>query len=98
MLIKLIKNVCKILLFQGHTADETKFINEIIASHNECRTTHQAPVLRHSARLTEVAQSWAEHLARTNDFSHSSNKLNGQPLGENIAMKYSSANDEYTGI
>lgn len=76
---------------------ETKFVDELIQSHNEYRRRHQVSPLRHSVELSEIAQAWAEQLARSNGFQHSKSKHDGQPLGENISLKWSSRSDPYSG-
>lgn len=60
-------------------------------------TFFQASPLKHSKDLSEFAQKWANHLVATNSFQHSNCDLKGERLGENIAMKWSSRPDAYTG-
>ena len=57
----------------------------------------QASSLTHAKDLTDFAQKWADHLVATNGFQHSDCNHRGQKLGENIAMKWSSRPDAYTG-
>src|SRR6218665_508615 len=48
--------------------------------------------------IERVAQEWADHLARTNGFSHNPNaNYKGQNLGENIASRWSSNREDYPG-
>ncbi|XP_064616338.1 uncharacterized protein LOC135480434 isoform X2 [Liolophura sinensis] len=75
----------------------TKFVDELIQSHNEYRRRHQVSPLRHSPELSDIAQAWAEQLARDNGFQHSKSRHEGQPLGENISLKWSSRSDSYSG-
>ena len=58
---------------------------------------NQASPLKHAKDLSEFAQKWANHLVATNSFQHSNCDLKGERLGENIAMKWSSQPDAYTG-
>ncbi|XP_071097472.1 uncharacterized protein [Haliotis cracherodii] len=82
---------------KGQNMSDRKFIDEVVKAHNEYRSRHQAPSLSHSKDLSSTAQKWADHLALTNTFQHSNASLKGEPLGENIAMKWSSRPDAYTG-
>ena len=44
------------------------------------------------------AQKWADHLAKTGSFQHNQDRnFEKQTLGENIAMKWTSNNDAFTG-
>ncbi|XP_053381289.1 uncharacterized protein LOC123555358 isoform X2 [Mercenaria mercenaria] len=76
---------------------DKKFIDEMLHAHNEYRARHQAAPLKHSKDLSEFAQKWANHLVATNSFQHSNCDLKGERLGENIAMKWSSRPDAYSG-
>ncbi|XP_052789177.1 uncharacterized protein LOC128223804 isoform X2 [Mya arenaria] len=76
---------------------DKKFIDEMVKAHNEYRSRHQAKDLKHAKDLTEFAQKWADHLVATNSFEHSNCDLKGERLGENIAMKWSSRPDAYSG-
>ena len=64
---------------------------------NFMATFFQASSLSHAKDLTDYAQKWADHLVATNSFQHSDCNHKGQKLGENIAMKWSSRPDAYTG-
>ena len=78
--------------------DLNKFIKECIKSHNEFRKKHSSPPLKQNKRLTAHAQKYAEHLAATNTFAHSSDKFKGKNVGENLAAKSSGGHDvDYTG-
>ncbi|KAK6196095.1 hypothetical protein SNE40_001386 [Patella caerulea] len=79
------------------TVMDRKFIDEVVAAHNAYRSCHQAGPLSQSRELSITAQKWADQLASTNSFQHSNSSHRGQPLGENIAMKWSSRPDAYTG-
>lgn len=76
---------------------DKKFIDDMLRAHNEYRSRHQASPLKHAKDLSEFAQKWANHLVATNSFQHSNCDLKGERLGENIAMKWSSQPDAYTG-
>lgn len=76
---------------------DKKFIEEVIKSHNGYRKTHQASDLEHSKDLSKHAQKWAEHLVAINGFQHSDCDVKGERVGENIAMKWSSQPNSYTG-
>lgn len=75
-----------------------QFTDEVIRCHNDYRQKHGVQPLRHSPELSTQAQRWAEVLAQTNTFKHSSASIRGDSLGENIAMKWSSCpQDTYSG-
>ncbi|CAF0977323.1 unnamed protein product [Adineta ricciae] len=61
---------------------------ELLQLHNQHRARHCAPPLTISERLNKIAQSYAEHLAKTSTFEHSGNKLGKEPLGENLYMQW----------
>ncbi|XP_076455129.1 uncharacterized protein LOC143289835 isoform X2 [Babylonia areolata] len=82
---------------KGGSPMDKKFAEDTTKAHNEYRKRHQAPPLSHSKELSAQAQKWADHLAATGSFQHSGATLRGEHLGENIAMKWSSAPDTYTG-
>lgn len=78
--------------------NDQPFTDEVIRCHNDYRQKHGAQPLRHSPELSTQAQRWAEVLAQTNTFKHSSASIRGESLGENIAMKWSSRpQDTYSG-
>lgn len=77
---------------------DQQFTDEVIRCHNDYRQKHGVQPLRHSPELSTQAQRWAEVLAQTNTFKHSSASIRGDSLGENIAMKWSSCpQDTYSG-
>jgi len=66
---------------------------------NVYRDTHQVSPLTHNPKLTSIAQSWADHLAASGSLSHNPKaSYNKEKLGENCAMRWSSDNQDYTGI
>jgi len=76
---------------------DKKFINEVIEAHNYYRNKHGVPPVKERKALTDYAQNWADHLAKANQFQHSKATLDGKRIGENIAMKWTSNPQEYTG-
>jgi hypothetical protein len=77
---------------------DRRFIDELIRAVNEYRAVHQVEPLRHNAVISTISQSWSDRLARSGSMEHNPNRsYNGQPLGENIAMKWSSDRADYTG-
>ena len=76
---------------------DKKFIDECLSAHNVYRKKHRVGALKHNPKLTDIAQGWADHLAGRNAFQHSTNKIDGQKLGENIAMKWTSSGQDFTG-
>lgn len=81
----------------GPAMADKKFVDDAVKAHNEYRKRHQASPLSHNKDLSAHAQRWADHLASTGSFQHSDATLKGEKLGENIAMKWSSSPDAYTG-
>ncbi|KAH9496916.1 Golgi-associated plant pathoproteinsis- protein 1 [Bulinus truncatus] len=70
--------------------------HEALRVHNERRAQHGIAPLRLSSDLNEYAQHYAEHLARTGKFEHSSCILHGQRIGENLAYRWSSNHADYS--
>jgi hypothetical protein len=68
-----------------------------LVAHNRYRAKHGAQPLKHNKKLSEIAQGWADNLAKSGQFKHSTNKYQGNNLGENIASKMSSAGADYDG-
>lgn len=79
-------------------ARQNKFIEEAMATHNSCRARHGVPKLVHNPELSKIAQEYAEHLAKRRTLTHSTNKYNGERLGENLAYSYDSRLDFYSGL
>lgn len=83
--------------FKG-TASDSHFTKECLGALNSCRSIHSVPSLKYNRDIERVAQEWADHLARTNGFSHNPNaNYKGQNLGENIASRWSSNREDYPG-
>nr|XP_022326648.1 cell wall protein PRY3-like isoform X2 [Crassostrea virginica] len=78
--------------------NDERFTDDVIRYHNDYRKKHGVQPLTHSPELSAQAQRWAEVLAQTNTFKHSNASIRGEKLGENIAMKWSShQQDSYSG-
>ena len=68
----------------GSVSFRENFDQRILDAHNRERATLGLPPMRWNAALSEGAQQWSDHLARTGAFAHSPD-YPGQPrLGENI--------------
>ena len=77
---------------------DKKFIEQALKAHNEYRARHKVAALKHNKDISIIAQRWADHLASTGSFQHSSDrKFKGDSMGENIAMKWTSGGDDFTG-
>ena len=80
---------------------DKKFNEEALKQHNLYRARHQVPSLKYNKDIAATAQKWADHLAASNLFQHSSDadrKYKGESMGENIAMKWTSSGGDYSGI
>lgn len=70
--------------------DLTTFRNTALSQHNTYRTTHKSPAMTLSDSLNSTAQSWAENIAATGVFAHSSSsQRNG--AGENLYASFTTA-------
>jgi len=79
-------------------APDKQFTKDCLGALNACRSIHNVPSLSYNRNIEGVAQDWADHLARTNGFSHNPKATyNGQSLGENIASRWSSNREDYPG-
>ena len=77
---------------QAQTAiDLTAFRNATLSQHNTYRTTHRSPSLTSSASLNASAQRWAEQMASSGSFQHSSPSQRNN-AGENLYVSYTTAN------
>ncbi|GFO15810.1 Golgi-associated plant pathogenesis-related protein 1 [Plakobranchus ocellatus] len=61
-----------------------KFREESLIAHNHKRSLHGAPPMKLSSELNSIAQSYAEHLAKTGAFEHSARERR-KGAGENLA-------------
>ena len=76
------------------------FAKEALEAHNQYRQHHNIPPLELNKDLTEMAQRWADHMAKQDRLSHTKpdqRMFKGEPTGENIAMKMDSRVDDYKG-
>lgn len=76
---------------------QTRFINEALIKHNRLRRIHGVQELVHNPELSFIAQGYADRLARMNQMVHSKNKYKDEKIGENLAYKYDSRVDFYSG-
>lgn len=83
-------------LFSGSVAQSQTTINlgefrsTTLSQHNARRATHRSPSLTSSNSLDSSAQSWAERLASTGTFQHSSPSQRNN-AGENLYVYYTTA-------
>lgn len=79
-------------------ANQRQFVDEVINAVNKCRAIHRVDPLRHNGAISAVAQNWANYMARTGRFQHNPDgNYNGQPLGENCALKWATNRQYYSG-
>ena len=60
--------------------------SDALQLHNTLRAKHRAPPLKINKKLNDIAQKYAEYLAKNDLFEHSQNKMDGEDLGENLFM------------
>ena len=70
------------------TISGNDFQQNALDAHNKYRKKHHVGNLVLSKDLCNIAQKYAESLARSGNFAHSSNTYNGNPLGENLFACY----------
>ncbi|UJR18163.1 hypothetical protein I4U23_005063 [Adineta vaga] len=63
-----------------------EYRQQALKQHNIYRSKHCTPPLKLNASLNDIAQKYAEKLAKEQIFQHSNNKFNGQWMGENLYM------------
>ncbi len=61
---------------------DTAFRDQMLALHNSFRAQHEAPELQLDPTLNQVAEEWAQQLARTHTFEHRPDS----GYGENLFM------------
>ena len=66
----------------------SEFQNSALDAHNNYRAKHHVGKLVLDKELCEIAQKYAEQLARTGNFAHSHNKFHGDNMGENLFACY----------
>ena len=76
------------------TVNCSNFEMEALNQHNVYRRKHHVGPLTLNKDLSRIAQSYANKLAATNTFGHSSNKYKGNNMGENL---YTCFNKKATG-
>ena len=64
------------------------FQQSALDAHNKYRQKHHVSNLVLSKDLCNIAQKYAETLARTGNFAHSGDSYNGNPMGENLFACY----------
>lgn len=78
------------------TINLTNFRNATLTRHNTYRATHRSPSLAPTNSLNASAQSWAERLATSGTFEHSSASQRNN-AGENLYAYYTTANSIAAG-
>jgi len=58
----------------------------------------QVGQLKLNQEMRKIAESWAQHLAQIKTLQRSQSTYKDQPLGENLAYKFSSKKEPYTGL
>ena len=69
---------------QTETISGNEFQKSALEAHNKYRRKHHVGDLVLSKDLCNIAQRYAETLARTGNFAHSKAKYNGKKMGENL--------------
>ena len=69
----------------GQTAPAPDVAQQILAAHNAARAAVGVPPLVWKPELAETAREWADHLAKTHGFTHST-AGKGSGNGENLWM------------
>ena len=70
------------------TISGNDFQQNALDAHNKYRKKHHVGNLVLSKDLCNIAQKYAESLARTGNFAHSGDSYNGNPMGENLFACY----------
>jgi uncharacterized protein YkwD len=65
-----------------------EFQQSALKAHNKYRAKHHVGELKLSKELCDIAQKYAEKMARTSVFAHSDGKFNGKNMGENLFACY----------
>lgn len=82
---------------QAQTAiNLTNFRNATLTQHNTYRSTHRVPSLTTSNSLNTTAQSWADQMAASGSFQHSSASQRNS-AGENLYVSYTTASSIAAG-
>ena len=64
----------------------SKFAHEHLEMHNKYRKMHHVPDLELNQELCDIAQKYAEYLAKNSLFEHSHARFKGAGMGENLYM------------
>ena len=64
----------------------TQFQEEGLKMHNVYRTAHHVPELKLNKELCDIAQKYADYLAKNQLFEHSHARFKGGAMGENLYM------------
>ena len=75
--------VRKVTIISGN-----EFQQSALKAHNKYREKHHVGDLQLSKDLCDIAQKYAETMARTSNFAHSEAKFNGKNMGENLFACY----------
>lgn len=75
------------------SSEMKSFRHETLTAHNRYRDLHGVNKLKMNDALNNAAQKWADHLAKTGKFQHST----AEDYGENLCSHYSSAGTAYSG-
>ena len=73
---------------QTETISGNEFQKSALEAHNKYRRKHHVGDLVLSKDLCNIAQRYAETMARTGNFAHSHAKYNGKNMGENLFACY----------
>ncbi|CAF0735695.1 unnamed protein product [Adineta steineri] len=88
---------CIVAMYPGASEDNDEFAESTLKALNAFRRRHTAEPLGVNEQLCEIAQRWAEQMARTGKLEHSPaemRNLGRQTLGENFSASFQS---ELTG-
>ena len=66
----------------------TEFQKSALDAHNNYRAKHHVGKLVLNQELCDIAQKYAEELARTGNFAHSGDSFHGDNMGENLFACY----------
>ena len=73
---------------QSETISGNDFQKSALDAHNKYRRKHHVGNLVLSKDLCNIAQKYAETMARTGNFAHSRGEYNGKDMGENLFTCY----------
>ena len=72
----------------SHPISGTDFQKSALDAHNNYRAKHHVGKLVLNQELCDIAQKYAEELARTGNFAHSGNSFHDDNMGENLFACY----------